>query len=466
MTGDADADGDPGMLADVAALAARHIRARRSACVAPARADEILSERLAAYDFAEPLDGVTVAADLLDLLGGHAVRSDHPAYFGLFNPPPLVAAVAGDIVTAAVNPQLAAWGHAPAAAEIERKLVELFGSLVWRGDDDAAGTFTSGGSEANHSAVLLALARRYPDWAQHGLPCGVRPVLYVSAQSHLAWMKIARAVGLGDRAVRLVEPEDGLALTGEALRRAVLRDGEADPLMLVGTAGTTAHGAIDDLAGFGQVARELGIHMHVDAAWAGGALLSPRGRDLMPGLDLADTVTIDPHKWLAVPMGAGLFLSRTWHSLDEAFGVTTGYMPATVANRRDPYVHSMQWSRRFTGGKLFMALATMGLPGYARMIERQIALGDRLRSRLREDGWTIANDTALPLVCFSALGAEDVATKKIEDAVVGTGRAWLSSVRCRGRLVLRACITSFEANEGDVDLLLGLLNDAREPVAR
>lgn len=458
-------DADPETLVGVAELAARHVRRRRSANVAPNVDGKALSARVASYDFAEARDALAVADELIDLLGDSAVRSDHPAYFGLFNPPSLIAGVAGDIVTAVVNPQLAVWGHAPAAAEIERKLVEMFGELVW-GASQAGGTFTSGGSEANHSAVLVALARRYPDWTRDGLPTGVRPAIYVSAESHLAWIKIARAVGLGDRAIRLVPTGNGLTLTGEELRRAIQADVDADPLLLVATAGTTGHGSIDDLAGFGRVAADLGVHLHVDAAWAGGALLSPLGRSLMQGIECADTVTIDPHKWLAVPMGAGLFLTREWHGFTEAFGVSTSYMPTTVAERRDAYVHSMQWSRRFIGGKLFMALATMGLRGYESMIARQFAMGDRLRSGLAEAGWTVENDTALPLVCFSLEGIDDDGIRLVEKAVVGSGRAWLSNVRLRGRLVLRACVTSFETEEADVDLLILLLGDAKTDLGR
>ena len=154
-------------------------------------------------------------------------------------------------------------------------------------------------------------------------------------------------------------------------------------------------------------------------------------------------------------MGAGLFLSRESTGIDEAFGVSTGYMPAPGGS--DAYVRSMQWSRRFIGGKLFMALATLGLDGYRTMIERQFVLGDRLRQGLMHRGWHVLNNTALPLVCFMPEGGGDGDVRRIEAAVVATGRAWLSSVRLSGRQTLRACVTGFETNEEDVDELLDLL---------
>jgi glutamate/tyrosine decarboxylase-like PLP-dependent enzyme len=286
------------------------------------------------------------------------------------------------------------------------------------------------------------------------------PTIYVSAEAHLAWIKIARAAGLGERAVRLVPTSDGLTLSRADLEAAVGKDVDREPLMVVGTAGTTGHGAIDDLRGIGEFASSVGAYFHVDAAWAGGALLSSSRRSLFAGIELADSVTIDPHKWLAVPMGAGLFLTREAGGLEEAFGVSTGYMP--IPGPADAYARSMQWSRRFIGAKLFMTLATMGLQGYEAMIERQFALGDRLRRGLTARGWIIANSTELPLVCFEPGAWEDDAVRRIEGEIVNAGAAWISTVRLRGGLALRACITGFETDEEDVDDLMDLLDAARE----
>lgn len=453
------------VLARVASLAADHIERRVETPVVGSLNEESLADRLAAFDFQRPRPAEDVAAELFDLLANAAVRSDHPRYFGLFNPPALVPAIAGDIVAATVNPQLAVWGHAPAAAEIERKLVTLFGSFVW-GDGEIAGTFTSGGSEANHTALMAALARRYPDWSRQGLPAGGRrPTIYASAESHLAWIKIARISGLGSEAVRLIDTPDGLSLTGDAMANAIAQDKDRDPVLVVATAGTTAHGAIDDLAGIASVGRAHGAHIHVDAAWAGGALVASSRRQIFIGIEMADSVTIDPHKWLAVPMGAGLYLSRDWRPLATAFSVTTGYMPSASTERHDAYIHSMQWSRRFIGGKLFMALATLGLDGYREMIDRQFALADLLRCRLADSGWTILNHTALPLVCFAPSSGDDESIRSIEAAVLATGQAWLSSVRLRGRLVLRACITGFETDATDIERLIALLAGARDDAA-
>lgn len=447
-------------LVEVARRVHTHIASRSEAEVCPRWTENDLHRRLDDYDFSDSRDAAEVAGDLLDMLATYAVRNDSPRYFGLFNPPPLSPAIAGDLVTAAVNPQLAVWSHAPAAAEIERRLIRLFGDRIWR--DDCAGTFTSGGSEANFTALLCALSSRYPQWASAGLralPGGL--TIYASSESHLAWIKLARSAGLGADAVRLVRARDGLRLDAETLREAIAGDGGRVPLMVVATAGTTAHGAVDDLAGLADTARDVGAYFHVDAAWAGGALLALDAGRLMPGIERAESVTIDPHKWLAVPMGAGMFLSRSWADLSTAFSVSTSYMPSADTVRHDAYINSAQWSRRFIGGKLFTALGTLGLEGYRQQVLTQMERGDELRALLKEAGWTILNDTDLPLVNFSADGLTDDDVRRIEASVAGSGRAWLSSVALTGSLVLRACVTSFETSRADVRELVDLLASAR-----
>ena len=206
--------------------------------------------------------------------------------------------------------------------------------------------------------------------------------------------------GLGLEAVRAIRVTDELRLDVGALRLQLERDRAEGrrPFLIVGTAGSTAAGAIDPLSELAELAHETGADLHVDAAWAGAIGLSPRLRPLLDGIERADSVTVDAHKWLSAPMAAGLFLTRHPRDLVSTFRVETNYMPSAEA--ADPYLIGPQWSRRFIGLKVFMALAAIGRDGYAAQIEHDCGLGERLRARLRDDGWRIVNDTPLPLVCF------------------------------------------------------------------
>jgi aromatic-L-amino-acid decarboxylase len=248
----------------------------------------------------------------------------------------------------------------------------------------------------------------------------------------------------------------------EALRSAVERDRAAGerPFLVVATAGTTAAGAIDPLSAIADLCRELGLDLHVDAAWAGAIGLSERLRPLLDGIERADSVTVDAHKWLSAPMGAGVFLTRHSRDLTSTFRVAAGYMPS--ADSSDPYLTSAQWSRRFIGLKVFMSLAATGRAGYAAQIEHDCRLGDRLRARLRDGGWQVVNETPLPVVCFVPAAPADAAElARIAGAVEGSGDAWISVAKLAGRPALRACITSHRTTEADLEALCNSLERAR-----
>ena len=202
-----------------------------------------------------------------------------------------------------------------------------------------------------------------------------------------------------------------------------------------------------DLARF---CRQEDLWFHVDAAWGGAAIISPALRGHLAGIDAADSITCDAHKWFSVPMAAGMFFCRHPDAVGRAFRVETSYMPGKTAGTTvDPYTTSVQWSRRFIGLKLFLALAERGESGYVEMIEHQAYIGDMLRESLRRAGWRIVNASPLPVVCFTRDGLE---TARFLAALYQRQIAWMSEVRLAdGPPVLRACITSYRTTEADID---------------
>ncbi|HEY7855303.1 MAG TPA: aminotransferase class V-fold PLP-dependent enzyme, partial [Terriglobales bacterium] len=329
------------------------------------------------------------------------------------------------------------------------------------------GVFASGGAEANHTAVLCALTHSAPGFAREGVRAlGASPLIYVSAFSHDSVLKAARLCGLGTDAVRIIAVDAKLRLAPAAVAAAMERDRAAGsrPVMLVVTAGSTSAGVVDDIAGLVAVAARHGVWFHVDAAWGGMAALLPELRPLLAGIERADSITFDAHKSLSTPMGAGIFLTRHPDILERTFRVSADYMPRDGAkiteHAIDPFAHSMQWSRRFTGLKLFLSLAVAGWEGYAAALRHQVAMGERLRKRARADGWQIVNDTPLPLALLTDAGGKDAAA--VAQAVVASGEAWVSSVRLpAGETAIRACITNYRTQTADVDALIASLGRAR-----
>ncbi|MGQ0646451.1 MAG: pyridoxal phosphate-dependent decarboxylase family protein [Gemmatimonadaceae bacterium] len=417
-----------------------------------------------ALDTGQPLAEVVATAS--DLLRRYSLHVTHPRYFGLFNPSVHPSGIVADALVALFNPQVGGWTHGPAANEMERLVLQRLTRSLGLNPDVTAAHFTSGGNEANHTAVLAALAHRHADWATGGVRALARlPLIYVSRESHHSFLKVARASGLGLEALRHIDVDAALRMRPDALQHQVVQDRAAglEPMMLVATAGTTGAGAIDPLDTLADVAVRHGLWYHVDAAWGGAAALVPRLRPHLAGIERADSVTWDAHKWLSVPLGAGIVFTRHPESLARAFGVDTGYVPPTIDGGVDLYKTSMQWSRRFIGLKLLFAFAEHGESGLAAFIDTQARIGDLIRERLTSEGWRVVNQTPFPLVCFThpSLGTDEGSTKALVQRVLERGRVWISDVTLPGvGWALRACVTSFRTNAEDVDVLVRELQDA------
>ncbi|MDB4891626.1 MAG: Pyridoxal-dependent decarboxylase [Gemmatimonadetes bacterium] len=390
------------------------------------------------------------------------LHATHPRYFGLFVPGTHEAGIWADALTALYNPQLGAWWHAPAASEIERHTLSFLAKVI----DFEAETahFTSGASEGNLTALLAAITSAFPEAAATGVGeaanCGK---VYVSSQSHHSLHKAVRATGLGDRVLRVIPCNEHHQLDVIELRATLETDIAAGctPIMIVGTIGTTTAGAIDDLNAIGAIAQSHGVWFHVDAAWGGAAGFLSSLRHEIRGVARADSLTWDAHKWLSVPMGAGMFFCRRPDLLARLFNVETGYVPEKSIEGDDLYLTSLQWSRRCIGLKVFLTLACVGRDGVRARIQRQLDVADYLRTRLSATGWRLANHTPLPLVCFTHPNLEAPgALAAVAEEVVRGGRAWISAATLPEGAVLRACITHDETSMADIDVLWGELESA------
>ncbi len=359
--------------------------------VAPVLDQAKLQSLLDTFSFDEPGTLIDVLRRFTAELKKHQVHTPHPSYFGLFNPAPSFMGIIGDSVTATLNPQLAGWSHSPLAVETERRLIEAFGVKLGLPQDEIDGCMTSGGAEANLTALLCALTDRWPGVLDHGLQSiGARPVFYASSESHHSFLKAARTAGLGAAALHLIPVTAKLTMDAAVLRTTIEEDRKQgyEPFLVIGTGGTTGAGVVDPLAELADVARANSLWFHVDAAWGGPAILVPELAPVFAGIEKADSITLDPHKQLSVPMGAGMFVTRHPSILSRTFSVSTTYMPKEAERLAivDPFAHSLQWSRRFIGLKLFMTLATVGWDGYSAILRHQAEMGDLLRDRLRANG--------------------------------------------------------------------------------
>ena len=440
--------------------------------VTPEAESTKIRELISTIDFKQPDHPLVAFEFMIQCLWRFQTHAPHPRYFGLFNPAPTTMSIAADAVVAAFNPQLASWSHSPYAVEVEQHLIRHLAGKFGYDSELADGTFASGGSEANQTAILTALTHAFPDCASKGLR-GLRrqPVMYVSVESHHSFIRAARACGLGTEAVRQIPVDDQLQMNTNVLAARIARDYASDcrPFLITATAGTTNAGVIDPLLKIAKIAEEKKVWFHVDAAWGGAVALLPESRDLLAGIERSDSITFDAHKWLSVPMGAGLYLTRHRDILSRTFQIEADYLKPDGDKLQfvDPFTHSMQCSRRFIGLKLFLSLAVAGWNGYAEAIRHQMAMGDLLRRELLKAEWDVVNHTKLPLVCFRDCqhpeGKSRAYIEAIARGVVSSGEAWISSTLLNHEIpVLRACITNYRTRPEDIQRLIQALEKQRQ----
>ena len=371
----------------------------RSGPVAPTIDMQSFTEELQAIDFNSPRPLEQLLRWTIERMQHGIVQMGNPRYFGLFNPGASFPAQCADRITSLFNPQLASSASSPVPVALESHVIRAVARRA-NFSPAAAGHFATGGSEANFTSLVCAMTAAHPGFARDGVRAFAGPVrFYTSRECHIAWLKIAHQAGVGRDALRLIDTDGCGRIDPQALARAISADRArgAVPVMVIGTAGTTGGGMIDPLHACADVAKQERLWYHIDAAWGGAALASDRMRGLLSGIERADSVTIDAHKWFATTMGCAMYITTHGQLLSEAFHASTSFMPSSVAGV-DPYLNSVQWSRRFLGLRLFLAMAAAGWSGLGAHVERSVAVIERVKQRLLALGWTVANESPLAVL--------------------------------------------------------------------
>jgi glutamate/tyrosine decarboxylase-like PLP-dependent enzyme len=391
-------------------------------------------------------------------------------YFGLMNPTPTYMGVLAESLVAALNPQLATLARSQLASKIELETVRWIGERVgWPGDFN--GTFTSGGNEANFSGMAMALAAKFPQSVEEGVSAiGGKPIVYASEESHHSLDKSAGLLGIGRKNLRRIHTNAQAQLEPAALEAAINEDRAAGshPFCVVATAGTTNTGTVDDLEAVSAICRRHELWMHVDGAYGASAIFSDQHRDRVRGIELANSITIDPHKWLAVPFAAGVILTQHPQILETTFAVAAPYMPkAAGAILPDNSRISTQWTRRMNSLKLWLTLRVHGRKAYEEHIARQFQLAqDFTRWIESSEHYEIAIRPTLPIVTFRLKGIAEAqqasAHANLVEEVTRDGQRWISDTLFGGKSVLRMMIISYLTEERHLQQLEEALTNAAQ----
>src|ERR1041385_4899884 len=464
----------------VARIIAEHVATLATRRVTPEATPADL-EKL--FDEPMPEKGVAIEEILKrfrDEIAPNAMGVPSPRYFGQFNPTPLPIGVWADALASMLNQNAGAWRNGPSSAMIEARVIRWLCDLLDYGPQ-SFGTLASGGSEANLLALKCArdsVATNIKDRGVRTAPADL--VIYASEQCHYSIDKSADILGLGREGVHKIPTDDRFHIVVDALREAIARDREAGmiPCCVVGVAGTTSTGVIDPLEQLAEIARENDCWYHVDAAYGGPLTFSPQHKDKLRGIELADSITFDPHKWMFVPFSCGAILvSDGGRALRDAFEMTPEYLSEDRGGADvefDFFRYGQMGTRRFNSLKLWMALKFMGRQGYAQTVERQIDLTNYLASKLdRLPGFKRLGQVETAVCCFRYLpdslaqssGVEqDRMQQRLQQTIERSGEAWLTTTVLHGRRVLRVNINSFLTEQRHVDILLALLERASSTI--
>lgn len=376
----------------------------------------------------------------------NSAHLDHPRFYSFVPSPNNIVSTFADALATGFNLFSGAWVSSPGAAELEMLttnwLLQLFGFPVVEG----GGLFVSGGSMANLTAMVTARQNVLGDDFTNG-------VVYWSDQTHSSVERAGRVIGLRKNQIRIIPTDGEFRLQMDVLKSAVEQDVAAgkQPFLIVSNGGTTNTAAVDPLFPINTLCRHHNIWMHVDAAYGGAAILCPAGKTALAGIELADSVTIDPHKWFHQPYEIGCLLVRDNKRLTGTFRTQPVYLRDLVgaAEEINFYDQGIQLTRRFRAFKFYMSMKTYGIGAFRKSVENSIDLTEQFDSYLQQaPDWEVVTGASLAVITFRYNPADrkltdqelDRINQRLSDQIIADGKAMLATTIVSDRTVLRMCL--------------------------
>jgi aromatic-L-amino-acid decarboxylase len=435
----------------------------------PAEVRALLGRRPVPAEGSEP---VRLLRETTDLLFDHSLFSGHPRFMGYITSSAAPIGALADMLAAAINPNVGGWELSPIASEIEAEAVRWVAELVGY-PSDCGGVLVSGGNMANFACFLAGRRAMLGEEVRRVGLAGAnatRARVYVSQGTHTWIQKAADLFGLGTDAIRWIPTDERQRMLLPPLREQLRHDLAAGdrPIMVVGAAGTVSTGAIDPLRELAAICREHGLWFHVDGAYGSPAAVLPDAPDDLKALALADSLAVDPHKWLYAPLEAGCVLVRDAQRLRDAFGYTPAYYHFDTEGEEPPinyYELGLQNSRGFRALKVWLGIRQAGREGYARMIAHDCRMAEALYRGAQAHPELEAVTLGLSIATFRYVPADlEPGNPSVQAYLDGLNEALLARLKTSGdlfvtnavldgRFLLRACIVNFRTSDADVSAI-------------
>jgi aromatic-L-amino-acid decarboxylase len=371
---------------------------------------------------------------------------DHPRFFAFVPGPNNFVSTMADALAAGFNVFNGTWFGGSAAAAVELSVIRWF-SRICGLPQSAGGLFVTGGSMANLTALVAARHALLQDRIDGA-------TVYFSDQTHSSVEKALHVIGFSQEQIRKLPSDDQFKLLLDALREAIAKDRERGlrPFCVIANAGTTSTGAIDPMTDLAELAAAEKVWLHVDGAFGAAAVLSERGRAVLRGLDRADSITLDPHKWLFQSFECGCVLVRDAAILKSAFQIIPDYLRDVYRSGEEINLcdYGVQLTRSFRALKVWLSLQTFGVAAFRQAITRGFELAELAERELRaRAGWEILSPAQMATVCFR-FGESDELQTQLVDAMLRDGYALLTSTTLRGVASLRLCTINPRTTEADI----------------
>jgi aromatic-L-amino-acid/L-tryptophan decarboxylase len=414
--------------------------------------------------------------ELEEKLVPYCTHVNHPGYMGLITPSPNPAGILADFLVSALNQNVGAWSIGPSAVVMERQVIRWLNDLIGY-DEKAGGNLTSGGMLANFTGIKLGRDWTTGNRAQHeGIQGKVSA--YVSEERHVSVDKAVDAIGIGRNFLRTIPTNERFSVDLQALEAAIEKDKSEGikPICIVGLAGTTNLGAVDDLEALSRIAKRENCWYHVDAAYGGGMLLSHKHTGVLKGLHLADSVTIDPHKWFYAPLDAGAILVKDHDQLTRSFGISPAYLTDQTDQKQDRYlfyVHGFEQSKRFRALKVWMSFRHYGKDQIGDWVDANIEQAKHLHElAVAENVFISATEPIMSAIClrYNKPGMDRVALQKLHHAVATriekSGEFWFATTEMKGQTWFRINPVNIHTTTKDMDRLYEVLKKTCEVVEK
>jgi len=453
-------------------FALEYFRTQSTLPIYPSVGSADLTSRLARSLPVEPQDMQAVLKEFGEV-AANGRHNGHPRMFGYVQSAASFPGVVADFLASALNQNVTSWRSAPAATTIEHQVIDWLKEMVGF-DPNGGGILLSGGSFANFAAIATAMrASTDVDLNRAGVAAlPGRPRIYASAMTHMSIAKAASMLGVGKDAIVALPVDGDFRMDARALAAQIEGDRAEGhhAICVVATAGDVNTGAIDPLAAIADVCAEAGVWLHIDGAYGALAAQSPQVGGAMAAIGRADSLTLDPHKWLYAPLDAGCLLVRDPSALRRAFTEGADYIDVVTDREMSDFAywdHSPELSRRFRALKIWFILKIHGARAIRDAIDRNIAVAHHLARVVQEStDFELLAPAPLSIVCFRFVGSDgggpfsgsperiDAFNKQLMVEVQRDGDAYLSNAMIHGRFALRACIVNYRTTMADADRLL------------